>query len=401
MTTLVSALNYKYILRMTLNNKRNFRGDSNHFLSNTIFRISYLVLGLVLYFFSLNSYSSDSYPKISGDLVINLGIDRLSSKDNKNIKKYNSILESQSDLKLSINHNWSVETLWQSRKTGKNYYLNRQGYNPIISLEDRQMSVDDESLFIEELKLSFKNEDLIFFVGKYNPHFGNSWDKKKRSSIFTVFFGRDYQIREKIGVGITALFEKSELSFYPFFNDNTDLSNSAINKRGRNKRSYKVSGNTGSLSSYVIKLSGKNFLYFEDLSYHFAYKKIDVDSSDLSEESGYVSNFEYLFNIGKDTSIIPSYEIVKTNNINGRRGVDSLHQVVSLYFNYSSWNLSTSYFEKNITEINNKISDKYIEYNAGYRISDNMKVEVSRIGAKENNIEYRSLYTMFSYFKEF
>jgi len=386
---------------MTLNNKRNFRSDSNDFLSNIIFVVSYLMLGLVLCFFSLNSYSNDSYPKISGDLVINLGIDKLSSKDNKNIKKYNSILESQSDLKLSINRNWSVETLWQSRKTGKNHYLNRKVYNPIISLEDRQISVDDESLFIEELKLSFKNEDLIFFVGKYNPHFGNSWNKKKRSSIFTVFFGRDYQIREKIGVGITALFENSELSFYPFFNDNTDLSNSAINKRGKNKRLYKVSGNTGSLSSYVVKLSGKNFLYLQDLSYHFAYKKIDVNSSDLSEESGYISNFEYLFNIGRNTSIIPSYEIVKTNNVNGGRGVDSLHQIASLYFNYNSWSFSTSHFQKNITETGNKISDKYIEYNIGYRISDNMKVGVSRIGAKENNIEYRSFYTMFSYFKEF
>ena len=59
------------------------------------------------------------------------------------------------------------------------------------------------------------------------------------------------------------------------------------------------------------------------------------------------------------------------------------------------------HFQKNITETGNKISDKYIEYNIGYRISDNMKVGVSRIGAKENNIEYRSFYTMFSYFKEF
>ena len=197
------------------------------------------------------------------------------------------------------------------------------------------------------------------------------------------------------------LFENSELSFYPFFNDNTDLSNSAINKRGKNKRLYKVSGNTGSLSSYVVKLSGKNFLYLQDLSYHFAYKKIDVNSSDLSEESGYISNFEYLFNIGRNTSIIPSYEIVKTNNVNGGRGVDSLHQIASIYFNYNSWSFSTSHFQKNITETGNKISDKYIEYNIGYRISDNMKVGVSRIGAKENNIEYRSFYTMFSYFKEF
>ena len=200
----------------------------------------------VILCFLSSSQAIAKYPKISGDIIIDLGIDRLSVKNN-NVKKYNSILEFQSDISLDLNRNWSVQTLWQSRKVAKNYYLNRQSYDPIISSNDRQMSIDDESLFIEELKLNFQNEDLVFFAGKYNPHFGNSWNKKRKSSIFTVFFGRDYQLREKIGLGITALFEESELSFYPFFNDNTDLSNSAINRRGRNKRSYQVSGNNGSL----------------------------------------------------------------------------------------------------------------------------------------------------------
>jgi len=353
----------------------------------------------VILCFLSSSQAIAKYPKISGDIIIDLGIDRLSVKNN-NVKKYNSILEFQSDISLDLNRNWSVQTLWQSRKVAKNYYLNRQSYDPIISSNDRQMSIDDESLFIEELKLNFQNEDLVFFAGKYNPHFGNSWNKKRKSSIFTVFFGRDYQLREKIGLGITALFEESELSFYPFFNDNTDLSNSAINRRGRNKRSYQVSGNNGSLSSYVVALSGKNFLYVEDLSYHLAHKKLDVSSENLAEENGYVINFEYLFKIGNNSSIIPFYEFVKTNNMNGTRGQDVNHQIASLNFNYSSWDFAVSYFTKDIKKYN-KISDKYLEYSLGYKISDSMGVEVSRINGKENNINHNALYTMFSYIMTF
>tara|TARA_Y100000389_G_scaffold54721_1_gene50581 strand:+ start:3827 stop:4924 length:1098 start_codon:yes stop_codon:yes gene_type:complete len=351
---------------------------------------------------SLRSYANNSYPNVSGDLIVNLGVDKLSGKGEADIKKYSSILELQSDLSLNLNRNWSITTLWQSRKVQKDYYLKRQQYNPIISSKNREILIDDEALFIEELKLNFENEDLIFFVGKYNPEFGRAWDKKRRSSIFTTFFARDYQIREKIGLGITALLEEGELSFYPFFNDNTNLSNSAINKRGRNRRDYKISGNTNNLSSYVVKLSGKNFLYLDNLSYHLAYKKIDVDKQDLSEENGYIVSFEYLFKIGSYTSIIPFYEAVKTNNVGGNRGNDSLHQMVALHLNYSSWNLSTSYFSKNNKySKGDDIIDKYIEYSVGYRVSDNVKIEVSRVESKENNFDYISLFTTLSYFKEF
>jgi hypothetical protein len=296
-----------------------------------------------------------------------------------------------------------VKSLWQSRKFKKNEYRNKQLYNPILTTANRQLSLSDESLFIEELKLNFKNEDLEFFVGKYNPDFGKSWDKKRRSTYFTKFFGRDYQLREKIGVGVTALFEESELSFFPFFNDNTDLSNSTINRRGKNKSEYKMSGNNNSLSSYVIALTGKNFLSLDKLSYHLAYKKIDVDDEKLAQEDGFLASFEYLFDIGYKTSIVPFYEIVKSNNFNGNRNKDVIHQTLSLNFNYSSWNLAASYFTKDINDIdiNGDIYDQYIEYNIGYKISDNMTIDFSRLSAKENRNDYNVFYGVFSYMKQF
>ncbi|MDB2550382.1 hypothetical protein N9X24_00775 [Rickettsiales bacterium] len=351
-------------------------------------------------FILLSQKSFANYPNLSGDIIINLGLDKLSAKES-DIKQYNSILETQTNLSLNINRNWSVKTLWQSRKFSKDEYINKQSYNPILANDNRQISPSNESLFIEELKLDFRNEDLEFFIGKYNPNFGNAWNKKRRSSIFTNFFGRDYQLREKIGLGITAIFEESELSFFPFFNDNTDLSNSAINRRGKNRADYQMSGNNGSLSSYVIALTGKNFLTLEDLSYHLAYKKLDVDNNILAEENGYIASFEYLFDIGYKTSIVPFYEIVVTNNIHGTRDKDVTHQIAALNFNYSSWNLTASYFTKDISYNNNDILDKYIEYNIGYRINNNIKIDISRLSAKEDDIDYSGFYTIFTYMKEF
>lgn len=362
---------------------------------NKILKLIYIAIII-----AFSGQSLAQYPRTSGDIIINLGIDKLSAKG-ANVKQYNSIIETQSDLSLEINKNWSVKTLWQSRRSSKDDYINRQLYNPILAKKNRQISPADESIFIEELKVNFENEDLDFFVGKFNPHFGNGWNKKRRSSFFTILFARDYQLREKIGFGVTAIFEESELSFSTFFNDNTDLSNSAINRRGKNRADYKMPGNNGSLSSYVIDLSGKNFLTLEDLSYHLSYKKIDVDDQDLSEENGYLANFEYLWQMTSKTSIIPFYEISITNNVNGVKGRDVMHQIAALNFNYSSWNLTTSYFSKDITEINNEISDKYIEYNIGYRISDNMKIDFSRLSSTENEIGYRSFYAIFTYMKKF
>lgn len=361
---------------------------------NKILKFSYITIII-----AFAGQSLAQYPKISGDIIINLGVDKLSAKDS-DVKQYNSIIETQSNLSLDINKNWSVKTLWQSRESSKDDYINKQLYNPILAKNNRQISPADEAIFIEELKINFENEDLEFFVGKFNPHFGNGWNKKRRSSFFTILFARDYQLREKIGLGVTALFEESELSFSTFFNDNTDLSNSAINRRGKNHADYKMPGNNGSLSSYVIALSGKNFLTLEELFYHLSYKKID-DDRDLSEENGYLANFEYLWQITSKTSIVPFYEIAITNNVNGARGRDVMHQIAALNFNYSSWNFTASYFSKDTAEINNEISDKYIEYNIGYRISDNMKIDCSRLSSTENGVDYRGFYGMFTYVKEF
>lgn len=369
--------------------------------NKNIFKVIFYKFILIFLLLNNNSIFAASDPYISGEIIAHLGFNKLSVKENDTIDEYNGVLEIEADLSLNINRNWSIKTMWQSRKVRDQSNIVNI-YQPLFLSEDRQFSIDDHAIFIEELKINFENEDLVFFAGKYNPYFGNVWNKKRQSSIFSNVFGRDYQLREKIGLGVTALFEKSELSFYPFFNDNTDLSNSAIHRRGRNRREYDISGNNGSLSSYVIALSGKELPHLDDLTYHLAYKKLDVESQNLSEESGYVASFEYLFPISRRVSLVPFYEIVKTNNIRGRRNTDSIHQAVSLNFKYSSWNFSTSHFLKDANlEDNQNITDKYLEYNIGYKLTKDFRIDVSWIKADENGIKSNMFSTIMLYIKEF
>ena len=72
-------------------------------------------------------------------------------------------------------------------------------------------------LLVEELKIEFENEDLRAFAGKFDPNFGSAWRKsKKKNWCFTAQMTEDYNLREKLGVGVTALLENSNITVNAF-----------------------------------------------------------------------------------------------------------------------------------------------------------------------------------------
>ncbi|MDA0901923.1 MAG: hypothetical protein O3B09_00740, partial [Proteobacteria bacterium] len=268
---------------------------------------------------------------------------------------------------------------------------------------DREIH-SDQTLIAEEIKGQFQNEDLKFFFGKFNPSFGTAWREEKRVGVFSTDFTRDYQLREKIGVGAAALMENSEITVNTFFNDTTGLSNSGFKRRGRENRSSGLAGNTGTLSSYSVTWEGKNLFGLEDLFYNVGYRQQDVENiTGREEEEGFVGGLEYLFPLGSRTRLIPFIEAAQINNLSGEENRDALYLTTALILKYSGWNFSISNIIRDIKQDNGigDTRDHQLQYSVGYKFSNNISVDLSRMSLKEDNREAIIVGALISYIYEF
>ena len=345
------------------------------------------------------------YPNISGRVLFELEGDRITSTDKKGVSSTDAHIAIDPFIDLNINKNWSVKTHFRldsmtDEMRNKTY---PERYRYFLS-PNREVHIDDEGLIIEEIKGQFENEDLKFFFGKFNPSFGTAWRDEKRIGVFSTEFTRDYEMREKIGLGLSALLENSELTINGFFNDTTGLSNSGLERRGRAHRASGIAGDTGTLSSYSITLEGKNFLGLEDLFYNFGYRKLDVENiAGRKAEEGFVGGAEYLFPIGVDSSLIPFIEAAQINNLSGEQDRNVLYLTAALIFKYSGWNLSISHIVRDIKQNSGigNVTDSQLQYSAGYKFKNNVSVDVTRMNLRENHNEAVIVGAMVSYFYEF
>jgi len=339
--------------------------------------------------FVTNSFA-DSYPKVSGDILLMGQADYISSTEATNIKKNNIFLYSEADFALNFDKNWSIKTQWRSFPNSQIRSHQYYDFNRFYSFNDgdRGINVDDQAVVIEELKLDFKNEDLNFYLGKFDPGFGNAHHKSKRLGVFTWQFNEDYNLREKIGGGISALLENSIISFSTFFNDTTGLSKSTVQERGRASRDSGIAGSNGTLSSYSVEIDGKDFFGVENLYYNFGYRDLGIDNAlNRRGETGYVAGFEYLYHLSSKTKFVPLFEAVKIDDFGGAKGRDALYYTLSLVANYSSWSASTTYNKREIKSGNQdgtKIADNMLQATIGYKINRNMTLDVTRAQIKES-----------------
>jgi hypothetical protein len=111
---------------------------------------------------------------------------------------------------------------------------------------------------IEELKLVFKKRFFSIYAGKFNPVVG--FDYHKFPGIYTYQSIESYSIKEKVGLGGVINYEHgsymSQLDTSIFSADTSILSESILNSKGRNKKSYGGVGNTKNISSFSAAVSG-------------------------------------------------------------------------------------------------------------------------------------------------
>lgn len=354
--------------------------------------------------------AAEARPYVSGDVLMQFKADRVLSTNKQNVKTNNAYVYVESNLNLNFDKNWSIKTNLRSMPTNTlttRDNNNSERFRNFLS-QDRSLLSQRNDLMIEEIKLNFRNEDLEFYIGKFDPKFGTAHDKRKRIGVFTNEFAEDYNLREKIGGGITAFLENSKISLNTFFNDTTGLSESAINNRGRAARNEGIAGNTGTLSSYSISIDGDTLFGVQDLYYNFGYRSLAVSNqANRARETGYVAGFEYLYRLGYKTSIIPFFEAVKINNFTGIEGRDALYTTSALIAKYSSWTSSVSFLSRNLKKglgVSPSIarpSGNAFQLSVGYKFANNIAVDFTRSSLREDGKNGSMIGGMVSYLYQF
>ncbi len=366
-------------------------------------KINYKFLAIFLTFSSINSaFSQDeknaknySEPKLSGSVLYQLQGDQIISTSKRDSKSSNGFVYIEPNFGLHFDENWAVKTQWRIQP---NSVLttrdkdNPERYRTFLS-DNRGFAISETGLLIEELKLYYENEDLKFSAGKFDPSFGTAHRKSKRIGVFASQFAEDYNLREKLGANVTALLEGSQISFSSFFSDSTDLSRSAIKDRGKENRNNGLSSNTGSFSSYSVLMEGENFLTIDNWFYNVGYRSLGVDKEGRKRESGFVAGSEYLYKIGRETSLIPFVELVRIENLAGENGRVANFLTVAAIGKYAGWTASSSLMIRNIKRRNytenlpKRSIDRQLQFSIGYKFTDNLTLDVSRAVIKENGYD--------------
>ncbi|KIN72381.1 porin [Sulfitobacter guttiformis] len=127
-----------------------------------------------------------------------------------------------------------------------------------LSLESVTDAVDnrafeDMGLYVSELGLRFGFGETLVSVGKISPVFGKAWDEAP--GFYGTSLAEDYELSEMIGVTVNTPLSSGVLSFAAFYVDDTALSNSVGNKRGRNSVANGGLANTGKFDNVSLQFA--------------------------------------------------------------------------------------------------------------------------------------------------
>jgi hypothetical protein len=357
------------------------------------FLLQFLLEFLVLFLFCYNiciAAGAENFPNVSGTVLFQFQADHVFSTEESGVAPNNGFIYIEPNITANFNKNWSLKTDW--RLQPNNVLTTRNSTYPeryrTFLQSDRGFGISDEGLLVEELKLHYENDNMKFFTGKFDPTFGTAYSKAKRIGIFTSQFAEDYNLREKIGAGITALLGNSSITFNTFFNDTTNLSTSVLSDRERASRNDGLAGNTESFSSYSVAFNGENLFGIEDWFYNIGYRSLGADRTvGRSREKGYVASTEYDYKIGLNSSLIPFFEITMIDNFTGAQGRDATYTVAALMWKCSSWIASISNLTRNIKEAQEipKSHDHQLQLSIGYKFTDNLTIDVTRSNLKEGS----------------
>jgi len=153
---------------------------------------------------------------------------------------------------------------------------------------------EDMGLYVSELGLRFGFGETVVSVGKISPVFAVAWDEAP--GFYGTSLAEDYELSEMIGVTVDTPIGAAggTLSFAVFYADDTALSNSIGNKRGRNSVAAGGAGNTGKLNNVTLQYSQE----FGGTTAWVGARHLSRGVGDTSDETGVVAGATHDFGNG-------------------------------------------------------------------------------------------------------
>jgi hypothetical protein len=311
-----------------------------------------------------------------------------------------------------VNNISSQGRLYSNLNFNKNFSLNSflkiEPSNKLAQNNDGKNSYfKNESLFFEELNLTYNSKKFAAILGKFDLNFGSAWIFNR--GIWSNELAQNYQQKEKLGAGIIYRAGNSKtvggynFSFTSFTNDRKNLDNSIITSRNSDAKSDGKVGDTRKLGqSYNVALDVNfDFGKEEKLSYHFSYLNLAankrnslVEAAKISDQKSWAANLNYKFPLTQNFAADALFEYVSSKNFGGNSDVKENYfsgNVIGKI--YQNWNVTLAYAKHDKSQISAAgFEQNLAEISAGYEFDKNAFFDklLLQIGYKNQRDDYKT-----------
>lgn len=248
-------------------------------------------------------------------------------------------------------------------------------------------SFEDMGLYIDSIGVQFEAAGAVFQLGKIAPSFGNAWDST--AGFYATSLAEDYELAEMLGgLSDVDMGNGHTLSFGIFFADNSFLSESAGENRGRNTTAAGGAGNTGKFNNASIQWSKE----MGNTYFHVGVRHLSAGTGDVSDETGFVAGIGHSFE-GAPLDVFA--EFASFDGFGGTND-DAKYGTLNAAYAFGDITVSGTYA---IRDISSAGKTTLVSLAAEYEITDNILIggAVARIddnGVKDDRIGLNIIFTL-------
>jgi len=329
---------------------------------------------------------NSSYPRISGELAVELQDDWTYSSD---------------DASAELNDLYPTLTLATKLAFNEAFSLNLEA-----TLEPVEDATDDRAFedlggYINILTVNYDSEYFSVYAGKFTPNFGLAWDATP--GLYNDDINGDLELAEMWGFGGEVPFKlagEHAVSGSVFFADTTFLSDSAGKSRGPVDKKDGGPANTESLSSFAVALNG-NFEALPGFDYHLGFSALEEGDDGDQAQLGYVVAVQYSHEITDGVTLTPLVEYAYLDNVGGVDGDSAKYLTGSLGLEFGKWAGSATYQRRDTETGAADLNDYVAALTVGYTFDIGLGLSAAYRFAEEENVDSRGLGIRAEYVIEF
>ncbi|MBE7638416.1 porin [Sneathiella sp. P13V-1] len=330
--------------------------------------------------------AEDSYPKISGELSLELENDWTFRSD---------------DNAAELNDLYPTLTLGTTVEFTPELSLNMEAtLDPVEDATDDR-AFEDLGAYLNIITINYDTDTFGVYAGKFTPNFGLAWDAAP--GIFGADLNEDLELAEMIGLGGHINFNVGGMhtvSASTFFADTTFLSDSLGKSRGPLDEDDGGPANTESLSSFALALDGE-FEAAEGFRYHLGFTSLAEGDDGDENQYGYVAAVEYEIGLTEEVTLTPIAEYAFLDNAGGIDDADTRYITAGVALGYGNWTVSTAYQNRRADDGTNTVTDYVADFTVGYAFDFGLEMSAAYRRAEEDNIDSQGLGILAAYTIEF